>query len=327
MEWLSELSLDQCPFADFCQVQSYSDVSFDHEESCCKSCYCNETCGSTLNCCLEQFDLPKEVETYDLQCIRPLTSFVNVSRVKAPDYYMVTECLGDLENKCMQKPVAQLGSFFPVYSKTKDKIFFNKHCAECNDADDAKEWRLSVSCKVVSDQQLTMMGDLIEDALSGVSCEIVFLPPEDTSLDKFVCVNDPINRCNVTGDWSEFDPVINEACETIYAPVRNDRNIDFLYANIFCVICNNVSYNPHSVCFKYDHEVKDPTFTSFSVLLDYKVVDSIEEHEVQRKSQSICGDFEVNHPFKVRLCFHTTLSHTIQLYACTCKMLLAGLIY
>ena len=310
LEWLSELSLSHCPMADFCHVQSTDfEALLDNEESCCKSCYCNETCGSTLNCCLEQFDLYKEVATYNLQCIRPIITFLNVSRVEVPNYYMVTECLSDLENNCMQKPVAKWGSFLPVFSKTEDKIFFNKHCAECNDVNDAKEWRLSLSCNIVSSYQLTMMGDLIEDALKGISCEIVFLPPKDTPVDKFICVKESINRCNVTGIWNQFNPVINEACETIYAPVRDENTVDVLFANIFCVICNNAFFNSNAKCPKFAFEERaDPNYTTFSVMLDYEVVDSSKEQDIYRKSQSVCGDFEVNHPFKVRQCSRATLS-------------------
>ena len=280
-----------------------TEPTYDIFESCCKSCYCNETCGSTLNCCLEQFDLYKEVETSNLQCVRPVISYVNMSsRIKVPDYYMVTECLDDLNNKCMQKPVAKWGPFFPAYSKTEDKLFFNRHCAECNNATDAEEWMLSLTCNFVSDHQLTLMDNLIEDALKGISCEIVFVPQKDIPVSKFTCVKDPVSHCNVTGEWIDFDPIINEACENIYAPVRSDQNPDFLYANIFCVICNNATYNPNSVCLQSEHQVKDPSFTTFSVLLDYKVVDSLEGKEAERKSQKTCGELEIKHPSKVRLC-------------------------
>ena len=315
LEWLSELSLSQCPMADFCHIQSTeSGTLYDREESCCKSCYCNETCGSTFNCCLEQFDLYKEVTTYNLQCIRPIVTFVNVSRVEVPNYYMVTECLSDLENNCMQQPVAKWGSFLPVYSKTKDEIFFTKHCAECNDVNDAKEWRLLFSCNIVSPYQLTMMGDLTEDALKGISCEIIYLPPKYTPVDKFICVKDPINRCNVTGNWNQFNPVTKEACSLIYAPVRIENNVDVLFANIFCVICNNAFFNPNAKCLKYAYEERaDPTYTTFSVMLDYEVVDSSKVQDIYRKRQSVCGDFEVNHPFKVRHCSPTTLSQ--EMYA------------
>ena len=298
LAWLSDLSLTQCPFADFCQIQS-TETLFDHEESCCKPCYCDSTCGKSLECCLEQFDLYKEANTYNMQCVRPTITFLNVSRIRVPDYYMITECLDDLENMCMHKTVAEWGSFFPVYSKRKDKIFFNKHCAECNLVDDAEEWRLSLSCKVVSDTQLTVMRNLLMDALKGISCEIVFLPQDGAPVDKFVCVKNLINRCNVTGNWNNFDPVINEACKTVHAPVRDDYNDDFMYANIFCVICNTADYNPYRTCHKYEHQLKDPTFKSFSVMLDYNVVNTAEETEVKRTVQTVCGEFQVNHPFKV----------------------------
>ena len=304
---MSEMSIELCPYADFCYSNATNFYFYDNAVSCCKPCYCDANCGERLDCCFETFDTYKEVKKKQMHCMTPqITSSANGSKLLLRDYYMIHQCLTDTQNDCKNKTVASWGSFLPVYSRTADKIYFNMHCAECNYVYDSVSWNVSLLCKFVLEPKV--MNDFLLQALDDGACELTFIPPDDEGIDKFSCHKNAVNTCNFTGKWAKDDPVIRKACEMVYAPVGGDSFENYImYANVFCKLCNEDTHDPLRLCAKYKHPLKEMQ-TSFAVLLDLEVVNAARRRSDAKqidnlKDQSVCGQFQLTDPNKVRLPF------------------------
>ena len=298
---ITEISIELCPFADFCYSNATS-ILYENEASCCKSCHCDANCGKRLDCCLTTLDNYEVVKSSRMECITPKISIWNESKVYIHDYFMIQECLSDAKNNCKNKTAAIWGSFFPVYSRKTDKIYVNKYCAECDGDNESISWNVSVVCKI--DFEPIVMNDLLLEVLDEGACEIFFIPPDGEGIEKFSCHKSLVNTCNITGKWKKDEPVIRKACEMVIAPVSDDYVEGIKYANVFCKLCNGKAHGPFRTCPLYEHHQPREPETSFSILLDIEVVNAARRNadidEIDSlKEGGVCGKFQLKDPFKV----------------------------
>lgn len=288
---LSGIFFANCPCADFCFANASKDLVYGRKPSC-KSCYCDLDCGKRLDCCLESLDFYKIVAVNKMECISPRIETYEYEQSNEYDilsYHMITECL-KTGNSCRADISSKHSLLFPVYSTSTDIIFFNRKCAECNGVFDSVDWLLYISCKADVFVPISM---LFTEPITYQMCGMIFLPPKETNVEKYVCYDQMIGSCNVTGKWDVHDHNVQQACEAVNAPVLLHGTT---YANTFCVLCNNVDISL-KVC-----TLPKPRLMGFSAMLDYQLIlDNIPKNENQdrRTRKSFCDKFEVRNAYKV----------------------------
>ncbi|XP_005103059.2 uncharacterized protein LOC101847273 isoform X1 [Aplysia californica] len=137
--------------------------------------------------------------------------------------------------------------------------YYNEYCALCNRVERAVEWRVQVQCNnylqvYQAQNELEFLKLAVRDS---TSCFIWQYRPTDVdiiSCDSPWWINggdDIVNKCNVSGQWTERDTDVEEACANLEA-LPMYRVIDYrkglkteragLYKNVFCALCNRPSY-------------------------------------------------------------------------------------
>ncbi|KAH9520288.1 Adhesion G protein-coupled receptor E3 [Bulinus truncatus] len=155
--------------------------------------------------------------------------------------------------------------------------YFNRYCAECNSATEIVSWSSYTEC----DHYLHLYKAVDEidfyklSRHAGSSCNVTESPSWNVSNHLYFSTyhdwfGPVIDRCNVTGRWSAYDPDVESACFKMSGFVYTVRKDQLRYSNVFCAICNSEAY-PN---FKTSCESKvgnqpyqgDPPFT---VLLNF----------------------------------------------------------
>ena len=127
-------------------------------------------------------------------------------------------------------------------SSSSYRHFKNKHCAYCNFVDKRTPliyWKV----KIQNSHLLKFPTSNLLQELKRSRGNIFFIIPEylhvSVSADtcKFAPENLVIGKCNVTGFWAEYNPVVQKACES-YNDIFN-----YTYRNVFCYMCNEKMEN------------------------------------------------------------------------------------
>ena len=286
------LANTQCPYADFCLTNASQSLP-PGKMSCCKSCHCDHECGHRIDCCIDVIDTFNIVETEGLVCVAPRIGYAETDPKTLPNYNMIDRCLLNLTHDCKNVSTALWGALYPVYSPSRDLIFFNKECAICSDVQDYLNWTTYLSCLHPSVNIDEMIIDLAEGR-----CKLDFYPPEGAIVDKYICYNTVVDSCNITGYWLEYDPFVEAACRIIHAPISG---YGYNFANIFCKLCNGFRHNPSATC--------DPAHGKrfshwITYLLDYRVASphvSEKESEQSSLGNERCDMFSIQHPYKVNI--------------------------
>ena len=286
------LANTQCPYADFCLTNASQSLP-PGKMSCCKSCHCDYECGHRIDCCIDVIDTFNIVETEGLVCVAPRIGYAETDPKTLPNYNMIDRCLLNNTHDCKNVSTALWGALYPVYSPSRDLIFFNKECAICSDVQDYLNWNTYLSCLHPSVNIDEMIIDLAEGR-----CKLDFYPPEGAIVDKYICYNTVVDSCNITGYWLEYDPFVEAACRIIHAPISG---YGYNFANIFCKLCNGFRHNPLATC--------DPAHGKrfshwITYLLDYRVASphvSEKESEQSSLGNERCDMFSIQHPYKVNI--------------------------
>ena len=298
---LSERALQLCPFSDFCFLNgSVIENNNWNSMSCCKDCYCDESCGERMDCCFDFLDDVKLIETNNLKCIRPLVEGTSMIFIYTKSYYMVDSCLGNASYECRSETSAIWGSLYPVYSPSTKMIYVNRHCAHCNIVNDTIPWEVYINCG----NSDTISGSGLTDGLKYGQCQVQFRPQDKVSVDRFACNADVIASCNSTGSSSQRASALEEACALTRAEVTRyagDKGIE-TYSNVFCKICNEIDHVPQELCIAPDEFIKIIS-NSLTALIDWQVVSlflpqkTSDWHDVDDSGE--CDQNEIMHPLKV----------------------------
>ena len=200
---------------------------------------------------------------------------------------------------------------YPVYSFSKKILYYNRHCALCNDANDSIPWDVVMNCNS-SD---TLTADFLQDGLESGLCQVIFRPPDLVSVDKFICRTDVIASSNTTRLVKGIDKEVEEACASVRATVKYEGASPVqTYANVFCKLCNEVDHLPENTCkAEYDLFVSKSYHDSFMALVDWEVFESgfhdkESIHKSGRYKSRACGKNEIKHPTKVSTNVYFTVS-------------------
>ncbi|CAG5127209.1 unnamed protein product [Candidula unifasciata] len=146
-------------------------------------------------------------------------------------------------------------SFTLVTDNSTNAVYYNKFCAECNGVKQLQLWDVKVTCetfmKVYTARSMDEFLRLALDTRSG--CSIKQQSPSDQQLvmcDSYWFGSPIIDTCNVTGLWREADEDVVTGC--VSPTFRNYKHAVMIsvhvYANIFCVICNQRDYPSFEKC-------------------------------------------------------------------------------
>ena len=279
---------NQCPYADIC-LQKGKEVPSRSETSCCLPCSCSPSCKDFGNCC----DKNKMNHS---KCHSAVIDHNHLYIIKR-SYLMVDRCLAvSSETDCKARALEPWGSLYPVYDAAADRIFYNRACAECSGVVNYTYWDLIVNCPKTE----YFSHERILGALLGQQCVISFKPPKEVVIERHICYEDSINRCNVTGNWKVYDADLETACLRWNAPVGEQQSLRFMYANVFCKICNGHEHDSELLCTKLLAKADVSTF-SFSTLINYRKISEVWSLTDAMKdvSEDTCGLHTVKHPFKV----------------------------
>ena len=288
---------EMCPFADICHLRSIEEIEQPYT-SCCRSCYCDEHCIQRGDCCFPtESPLGYSPENENIsECIKtaiqgwggPILSVIK-------EYHVIDSCLNS-KKTCKEKTSAPWGALFPGYSPETKRIYYNRDCAVCNNVDDFQPWQYYI----MSDAMDGTSNEMLLDALGGHSYPIVFIPPNIDDVKKYECFESAIKVCNVTGQWQEYDPAVEEACHRFQAPVFH-RLANVMFNNIYCIICNGKTDDYYERCRQHPIYTRGGLGVAISGLIDFTTISkTLSPVASVGSGEKDCPEHTVQHPFKVR---------------------------
>ena len=283
-----------CPFADICQQKSLEEIKRPYT-SCCRSCYCDENCGQRGDCCFTADGAysPETENTTD--CLKTAIPGWGGPILPIIKDYRVKDSCRSSEQTCKDKTSAPWGALFPGYSSRTKRIYYNRHCAACNNVDDFQSWKFYIMSESMDDTS----NELLLEALGGNSYPIVFIPQNTDDVEKHECFKSAIKACNVTGLWQEYNPAIEEACHKFQAPVYH-RRFNGVFNNIYCIICNGKADDYTERCLPHPLYLRGGSETALSGLLDFTRISQTLSPVASASYGKDCPKHTVHHPYKVR---------------------------
>ncbi|KAK3102820.1 hypothetical protein FSP39_014141 [Pinctada imbricata] len=213
----------------------------------CPDCMCDKDCVLRGDCCPDLFfSLP------ELVCVNRTIINGNYDKNRTEQYsaLMVSSCpknsdrdqrerctsLTDTKSRLGNFPVTGSGDNFPL-------TFYNKYCAECNNVTNYTSWTLDIDCNLFADFNfLSSLDDIIETAISRKCVFQAFHEIQGREIKEENCFDISENsilktKCNETGEWRNFDPDIQRACES---SLKTKFKV---FKNVFCYMCNPSGQN------------------------------------------------------------------------------------
>ncbi|KAH3738247.1 hypothetical protein DPMN_044877 [Dreissena polymorpha] len=274
-----------CPYTDTCYFEAnhmnFSQYSIA-TKSCCEECFCSDSCGNA--CCPDRLNARLSEDELSRRCVYPqFRDFSWFSSNAESSYIMISRCPSEYQDvngtrmKCerdyhdfdfndsfeMILPRSSLhskilpGSYFN-YTVT----YKNGHCALCHGAAHAFIlWRPMIAC-------LNPLPDFVFNNPKYISrfiesdpeCNVIFEFPKEYNVDPVPCLL-RIDKCNMTGNWRDYDPYVEEACLS-YESVYNDE-----YKNVHCFMCNGYEKAEIDDTCSWDSGILPPTPFSYTALL------------------------------------------------------------
>lgn len=184
-----------------------------------------------------------------------------------------TEDLMMAVDKCHESNSSRIPDNIPVYSSQTNLHYKNDNCAKCNGISNAIPWDVNTFCEEYVDMSwVSSPEDLLRLIQQENTCAVHFQPPKLSYPRECRFPADTVKKCNVTGNWADYDPDIAKACSIYSQPVSY---LFTYYQNIFCLYCNGHELSSFPYCY---NEIVAPGVAPFSVLLDFRatVNDEIE---------------------------------------------------
>ena len=220
-----------CPHTPLCGFE-FHNIYFERTyfNSPCESCLC-ENCNATELCCPDILNYEHFPRTLNTECL-----FQSL-KTRGSTYETVTKCpsvYSDAKGSCSSNGnYKTFSDILPVTDTTTNVTYRNRECALCNQVlnDNLLIWQPQLICDKADaiPPVLKTEKDFIQFVNNSKSCDITYFMP-DESVEPIVCLQ-AVSACNVTGNWSVFDPFISMAClfyENIYT-VESDSYETTLY--------------------------------------------------------------------------------------------------
>ena len=242
---------------------------------------------------------------------------VIANRLTIPSYFMITRCFENDANpedvtKCQFPSEYDDESMQPVSSSATGRIYWNSHCARCNnDARNISLWTALVKFNTdiayyVNSTPTTMYAyggySLYPETYDGIlefiskSGNILYIPPFPQ--DENMCIRKnsiTLISCNdfdtnATSSW------LQRACEHIYSPLFfGGLGGRHPFLNIFCYLCLRHNFLPRTSgqCdFSWQGKALG-VFEGMAALLDYKASDSGDNAMTIAPGQGSCRCDEI----------------------------------
>ena len=253
-----ELASRLCPYTDFCFKDATDEFRYKPEKymPCCSHCECGEDCWLNGYCCpdlhyINPFENPDNDSLLG-KCTAPFVKQkLNSGETKDNETYafkVIDSCATNIIKKgdnnehkdlCQRENKTSLDDYIWVSDKVTGKIFKNWHCAACNGVAEYKFWQIQTNCEDILTQNVGSVNALLLSA----SCQIILEPPHMLRylVAAYKCPQTfGYSRCNETGNWRDYDDVIEKACETF--EWKYSSNTGTSYKNVFCFVCNENTY-------------------------------------------------------------------------------------
>ena len=251
--------------------------------SCCEKCSCNNDCHETGSCCP---DMPISGLIEPKYPCRRLSDFGrNVDRLRYGQsnhwYHVIDDCPNltkTLAFKNCFEP-KEVNDYVIVFDPKKEKLYRNKHCAECNGIFRYGEFKIQANCRDIL-SLLTNLSSIQETQNFLMDmCSLVSFPPDDfTSVSHCLPETEMISTCNKTGVWNFYDDEIEKACLTkrtgqnvLYRSIIGKGTFYRDFANVYCFLCNVPKGTKEiNVCDQDDNDDGKSSRISFHAIIDTK---------------------------------------------------------
>jgi len=247
---------------------------------CCEQCSCNiNTCIPKLTCCPDilpdsffsyisnnssstNIKLQFEEDLFNVRKCVPMLVAKNYTYSLPMRYspLMIADCpYGTDKNvhmKCKDpytlKNVDDIYDIAPVTDSDSNITYRNKFCAMCNSVhlNYLIKWELELQCTKSNHRGISAF-TVLERVFNTGECIVKFDFVHSMSIQRDIIRGCPyakiINKCNETGLWKNYDPLIERQCEIYISRVPINYRIgphDVLFANIFCKLCNGFNDFP-----------------------------------------------------------------------------------
>ncbi|XP_062618675.1 uncharacterized protein LOC134280286 [Saccostrea cucullata] len=295
-------TLLMCPDQDMCfGDQFWRNHTFQLKIRSCFHCSCNDECFRMKNCCpwrnylQSPNDTPSFIRYKDHRISRP-SHYDNISLEcrktifytslpfdeQRQGYFLISSCPDHFKNYEIVERCRRSRDYRetqPVISLSTNESFKNLDCAICNGERPAHllEWVTRLICGEPLDVFQYRSQEQLQKAIlnNQSSCILDFVPPSylDDRVRKCKTIQEVNTKCNVTGEWDEYNFDIERGCVgDFYSPYMfcpSTLTSYTLYKNIYCAMCNvrNWTTGLMTECSE-PHYVND--VTTFSALLDFR---------------------------------------------------------
>lgn len=219
--------------------------------TCCyPKCSCNvSTCAATFlreNCCPEILNSITVSPSANTRCshpqVKPWNPNIYPTKPISEAFFMKRKCnidrrrwLGDeIADKCdFSERYTDFDTKVPVTLARLSDTYINEYCALCFGLLPSYlvPWKPRIDC-TSGMFEVYSLDKIIEDIHQSEYCSLSFeRPVEDTPF--LPSCGFYISECNMTGNWKEYDPLIEDGCEAFFSPFQN------IYKNVFCYLCNS----------------------------------------------------------------------------------------
>ena len=226
-----------CPYTDYCTSNATAKLEDDALMPCCGYCSCTDDCWRRGNCCPDKLNIiPKQpIETCETVLVKSSIEHHIGNSADVLRFFVTKSCPtaeSDLADMCRGKVQSSLEDFTWVTDRRTNKIYNNKHCAECHGVVDYTPWQLSTDCTEAMNGQHSP-NEIVNNIIKN--CSLVVIPPLSTEEYMSRCFQPEITKCNMTGNWQTPDKDIENACSSIS---QNYLETFFgwttVYKNVYC---------------------------------------------------------------------------------------------
>ena len=296
-----------CPHTFLCNVlidldesvfQNYGNIQI---LPCCKECTCGSDCLKTLDCCLDHLPrLPSSEEIKTVyenpsKCVYTQFRSFHEQKYNGLAHMLVTNCPESYSNNAVKENchkaysdfdfVADIPGYLPVTDNKTMISYKNKYCALCNHVSrsDLIFWEVDVVCADIDGKeetiQLRSLSDVNKLTNEDSDCNTVFEVPHglqnrEPSIQQCIPY---VDRCNVTGDWKQYNAEMETLCMSYMSVYKG-------YKNIHCYLCNGLGILSIVEACEHDSASWEPS--TFVTLLDFNNLEVAEDDETL--TQEMC---------------------------------------
>lgn len=227
-------------YFEFCKRSCHNRTISRVRENC-RSCFCDDVCLVYGDCCPDVYARIQHGPTKDSLTSSLLCSKASYGSKKEFLYWMVSKCPEDESNRnlkelCLTTSTSHWNFTQPVTDAKTNFTYKNVFCAVCHGIISAVAWKMQIEIfNARSVLGLTSPESIYKSVINSEENELVYKPLDSFASRVREC-SLAISRCNESGEWKVYDPMIERACGAFWAVFKLKQEI---YKNPFCLLCNS----------------------------------------------------------------------------------------